>query len=76
LDVRKGLLNQYRETFKDDFFNIFNHTNFSNSVASLTDANFGKITQMVGAATATTVGTAGGLLGGSRLNQLSLRLQF
>jgi hypothetical protein len=33
----------------------------------LTDANFGKITQMVGAATATTVGTAGGLLGGSRL---------
>jgi len=45
-------------------------------VASLTDANFGKITQMIGAATATTVGTAGGLLGGSRLNQLSLRLQF
>jgi hypothetical protein len=65
-----------RLTFKADFFNIFNHTNFSNPVASLTDANFGKITQTVGTATATAVGTTGGPLGGSRLIQLSLRLQF
>jgi carboxypeptidase family protein len=65
-----------RLTFKADFFNIFNHTNFSNPVASLTDANFGKITQTVGTATATAVGTTGGPLGGSRLIQLSMRLQF
>jgi len=65
-----------RLTFKADFFNLFNHTNFSNPVASLTDANFGKITQTVGTATATAVGTTGGPLGGSRLIQLSLRLQF
>jgi len=76
LHVQKGGLNQYRETFKVDFFNIFNHTNFSNPVARLTDANFGKITQTVGVATATAVGTTGGPLGGSRLIQLSLRLQF
>jgi len=42
----------------------------------LTDFNFGKITQTVGTATATAVGTTGGPLGGSRLIQLSLRLQF
>jgi hypothetical protein len=63
-------------TFKTDFFNLFNHTNFSNPVASLTDGNFGKITQTVGTATATAVGTTGGPLGGSRLIQFSLRLQF
>ncbi|HKQ92105.1 MAG TPA: hypothetical protein VJZ77_15700 [Blastocatellia bacterium] len=45
-------------------------------MASFTDANFCKITQMVGAATATTVGTTGGPMGRSRLIQLSLQLQF
>ncbi len=63
-------------TFKADFFNLFNHTNFSNPVANMADANFGKVTQTVGSATATAVGTTGGPLGGSRLIQLSLRLQF
>lgn len=63
-------------TFKADFFNLFNHTNFSNPVANMADASFGKVTQTVGSATATAVGTTGGPLGGSRLIQLSLRLQF
>ena len=65
-----------RLTFKADFFNVFNHTNFANPVANRSDANFGKIIQTVGTATATAVGTTGGPLGGSRLIQLSLRLQF
>jgi len=65
-----------RLTFKADFFNLFNHTNFANPVGDRSNANFGKITQTVGTATATAVGTTGGPLGGARLVQLSLRLQF
>src|SRR5262249_57233875 len=65
-----------RLTFKADIFNIFNHTNFANPVANRSDTSFGKIIQTVGSATATAVGTTGGPLGGSRLVQLSLRLQF
>src|SRR5262245_58721251 len=65
-----------RLTFKADFFNLFNHTNFANPVGDRSSANFGRITQTVGTATATAVGTTGGPLGGSRLIQLSLRLQF
>jgi len=63
-------------TFKADFFNLFNHANFSNPVRDRSNANFGRITQTVGSATATAVGTTGGPLGGPRLIQLSLRLQF
>ena len=67
---------QMRLQFRADFFNILNHTNFSNPVHDMSNANFGKITQTVGSATATAVGTTGGPLGGPRLIQLSLRLQF
>lgn len=63
-------------TFKADFFNVFNHTNFSNPVGTMANTSFGTITQTVGSATATAVGTTGGPLGGPRLIQLSLRLQF
>jgi hypothetical protein len=62
--------------FRADFFNILNHTNFANPVHDMSNANFGKITQTVGNATATAVGTTGDPLGGPRLIQLSLLLQF
>jgi len=66
----------FRLQLRGDFFNVFNHTNFSNPVNNMSNANFGKITQTVGSATATAVGTTGGPLGGPRVIQLSLRLQF
>jgi hypothetical protein len=63
--------------FRADFFNVFNHTNFSNPVSSQSNANFGKITSTVGSAVATAVGTTAGLVGGGpRVIQFSLRLQF
>ncbi len=64
-------------TFAADFFNIFNHTNFSNPVAAQSNANFGKITSTLGSGTATAVGTTAGVVGGGpRVTQLSLRLTF
>ena len=63
--------------FRADFFNLFNHTNFANPVASESNASFGKITATVGSAVATAVGTTAGLVGGGpRVIQLSMRLQF
>jgi hypothetical protein len=62
--------------FRADFFNLFNHTNFANPIADMSNANFGKITQTLGTAVATSVGTSGGPSGGPRLIQLSMRLQF
>jgi hypothetical protein len=67
---------QTRLQFRADFFNILNHTNFANPVRDTSNANFGKITQTVGSAVATAVGTTAGPLGGPRLIQLSLRLQW
>ena len=63
-------------TFRADFFNIFNHTNFSNPVHDQSSASFGKITQTVGSATATSVGTTAGPFGGARQIQFALRLSF
>jgi hypothetical protein len=65
-----------RLQFRADFFNILNHTNFANPVASQSSASFGKITQTVGSATATSVGTTAGPFGGPRQIQLALRLVF
>jgi hypothetical protein len=66
-----------RLTFRADFFNLFNHTNFSNPGHNESSSStFGKITQTVGSATATSVGTTAGPYGGPRQIQLSLRLQF
>jgi hypothetical protein len=62
--------------FRADFFNIFNHTNFSNPVRDESSASFGKITQTAGSATAAAVGTTAGPLGGARQIQLSLRVTF
>lgn len=63
--------------FAADFFNLFNHTNFSNPVGAQSSASFGKITSTVGSATATAVGTTAGVVGGGpRVIQLSLRLSF
>jgi hypothetical protein len=66
-----------RLRFRADFFNLFNHTNFSNPVGSQSNANFGKITSTLGSATATAVGTTAGVLGGgARIIQGALRLEF
>jgi hypothetical protein len=66
-----------RLQFRADFFNIFNHTNFSNPVSNESSANFGKITSTVGSAVATAVGTTAGVVGGGpRIIQFSMRLSF
>src|SRR5262249_4100079 len=63
--------------FRAEFFNLFNHTNFANPVATQSNGNFGKIPATVGSATATAVGTTGGVVGGGpRVIQVALRLQF
>jgi hypothetical protein len=65
-----------RLQMRADFFNLFNHTNFSNPQRNESSASFGKITQTVGSATATSVGTTAGFSGGARQIQVALRLIF
>jgi hypothetical protein len=66
-----------RLRFRADFFNLFNHTNFTNPTGSQSNGNFGKITATVGSAVATAVGTtAGAVYGGSRIIQGALRIEF
>jgi hypothetical protein len=62
--------------FRADFFNAFNHTNFAKPIGDLSNANFGRITQTLGSAVATAIGTTGGPIGGPRLIQVAVRLQF
>jgi hypothetical protein len=59
-----------------EFFNLLNHTNFAAPIADLNNANFGRITQTLGSAVATSVGTSGAPTGGPRIIQLSVRLRF
>jgi hypothetical protein len=59
-----------------EFFNLLNHTNFAAPIADLNNANFGRITQTLGSAVATSVGTSGAPTGGPRVIQLSMRLRF
>jgi hypothetical protein len=70
------LREQGRIQARADFFNLFNHTNFANPVADLSNAAFGRITQTLGSAVATSAGTSGGATGGPRVLQVSLRLEF
>jgi hypothetical protein len=64
-------------TFRADLFNLTNHTNFANPVHNIgSGSTFGKITQTVGSATATSVGTTAGAVGGPRQIQFALRLTF
>jgi hypothetical protein len=65
-----------RLQFRADFFNLFNHTNFANPVHDESNANFGKITQTLGSAVATSVGTTAGAYGAARQIQFSMRLSF
>ncbi|MDE3160299.1 MAG: hypothetical protein KGM92_16145, partial [Acidobacteriota bacterium] len=65
-----------RLQFRADFFNLFNHTNFANPAHDESSANFGKITQTLGSAVATSVGTTGGAYGAARQIQFSMRLAF
>ena len=65
-----------RLQFRADFFNIFNHTNFSNPVANQSNANFGKITATVGSAEYTAGGNKGVVAyGGPRASQLSMLIE-
>jgi hypothetical protein len=66
------LSERFKLNFRADLFNVFNHTNFSNPVATFTSSSFGKITSTVGNATSGT----GGAVGGARLAQFALRLNF
>lgn len=61
-----------RLNFRGDLFNVFNHTNFSNPVSTYNSSSFGKITSTVGNATSGT----GGTIGGARLAQFALRIEF
>jgi hypothetical protein len=65
-----------RLQFRADFFNLFNHTNFANPIHDESSANFGKITQTLGTAVATSVGTTAGAYGAARQIQFSMRLMF
>jgi hypothetical protein len=71
-----ALRESVRFQFRADFFNLFNHTNFANPIADMSNANFGKITQTLGSAVAPSAGTSSGPTGGPRLIQLALRVQF
>jgi hypothetical protein len=63
--------------FRADFFNLFNHTNFSNPVSNQSSGNFGKITSTIGSGVATAVGTTAGVVGGGpRVIQAALRVEF
>jgi hypothetical protein len=62
--------------FRADFFNLLNHTNFANPQRNESSANFGKITQTLGSAVATSVGTTAGAYGAARQIQFSMRLSF
>jgi hypothetical protein len=63
---------RFKLNLRADLFNVFNHTNFSNPIATYTSSSFGKITSTVGNATSGT----GGAIGGARLAQFALRLNF
>ena len=58
--------------FRADLFNLFNHTNFANPTSTYTSSSFGQITSTVGSATSGT----GFAIGGARLAQFSLRMNF
>ena len=63
---------RFKLQFRADLFNLFNHTNFSNPTSTYTSSSFGKITSTVGSATS----GSGYAIGGVRLAQFSLRLNF
>ncbi len=65
-----------RLQFRADFFNLFNHTNFANPVSDMSNASFGRIIQTLGSAVSPSAGTTSGAMGGPRVTQVSLRLQF
>lgn len=72
LSVSKDFIlfsDRYKLQFRADLFNLFNHTNFSNPSGSYSSSSFGKITSTVGSG-------VGGAIGGVRLSQVSLRLNF
>jgi len=59
--------------FRAEFFNIFNHPMFNNPATSLSDGNYGKITQTLSNAGATQGDITSG---GPRVIQLALKLSF
>jgi hypothetical protein len=71
-----GRRDRGRVEARGDFFNLFNHTNFANPVADLSNVNFGRITQTLGSAAGTSAGATSGATGGPRIIQVSLRVEF
>lgn len=68
------LTERFTLQFRGDAFNLFNHANFANPSGVMTNASFGRATQMAGSG-------LGGLsslfqVGGPRSIQLGLKLQF
>jgi hypothetical protein len=66
--------------FRTELFNVFNHPNFADPVNSLTNANFGRSTAMLGTSLGSG-GVAGGFtplyqIGGPRSLQFAMKLQF
>jgi len=65
--------------FRAEFFNIFNHPNFADPIASLSNPNFGRSTSMLN----TSLGSGGRAgfnplyqIGGPRSIQFAARLSF
>jgi len=75
-----ALTGQFKLQLRADVFNLFNHPNFGNASASLTDRFFGMSTSMLNRGLGT-AGVNGGLnpvfqVGGPRSAQLALKLTF
>ena len=74
------LTERFALQFKGEIFNLFNHPNFADPIATLSNASFGLSTSMYGTSLGSG-GLTGGFsplyqLGGPRLGQLALKLTF
>jgi outer membrane receptor protein involved in Fe transport len=77
---RFNLSERLNVELRAEFFNIFNHPNFADPVASLTSTSFGRSTQMLGRSLGSGGATGGQnplyQVGGPRSVQLALKIHF